>query len=318
MNSSLRSILLLGAGLIVGAVGSALFQDSTPVVAGTAEAKVVAVQKELVQARTQIAKLSAEVPKHAPTLEERSRAAAAQIYADLMAGRPVDMDAVFAQFRPVLRDLSPIFDNVRRRDERKEHSRIATHMGEAYKLTPQNQEALKQWLGERAIQDAEAFRKIAFSDSSSFEDFIRASKYERPDRSLDQFMERTLSGQAKERFINDRLRERAARVENLANTRVNRINDAVQLDPTQEDKIFAIMARSSPDYDARMKMDGLGAYVADVKPGQYREAAIRSVLRPNQVTQYDAYRQRRYDEANREAAEIGLRLPKNWDLYEDW
>lgn len=275
-------------------------------------------ERNLVQAKTQITKLQSQVVKQEPTVEDRSRAAAAQIFADLKAGRPVDMDRVFAHFRPVLRDLSPLFDNMRRRDERREHARIATHMGEAYQLSPAKQEALKEWLAERSIQDAETFRQIVYSNNSTFADFVNASKYRKPEAGLDEFMERTLTGPTRDKFINDRLREKATRIESMANSRVDRLNDVVQLTPAQEDQVFAIMARSSPEYDARMKMDGLGTDVRKVPTGRDRETAIRGLLNQDQLARYNTWRQRRLDEANKEAAEIGLRLPSNWDLYEDW
>ena len=317
MNSYLRVLIALGAGLFIGVVASTLFIDSLPPAEGTAQAQVYQLKREIVRSKSQIASLEARLPKREPTLEERSRETTARIFDDLKNGRPVDLNVLYGHVRPVLRDLSPLFNNMRRREERKEHARIAAHMGEAYQLNTAQQEALKQWLGERAIQDGEAFRATVYGENATFEDFIRASKYQRPDNALDEFMERTLTGTTKERFVSDRLRERAQRVENVANNRVNLVSAAVQLDPAQQDRVFAIMARSSPEFDPRMKFDGLGSDISTIRPGSDREQAIRNVLRPDQLTRYNAYRQKQWEEASREATEIGLSLPKNWDLFDD-
>jgi hypothetical protein len=51
-------------------------------------------------------------------------------------------------------------------------------------------------------------------------------------------------------------------------------------------------------------------------PGRSREQAILEVLRPDQRTRFEAYRQRQRSEAEREFREMGLNLPADWDFFE--
>lgn len=311
-----RLLLALAAGLAIGSVGAVLFQDSLPPPPGTAEAKADALKGELNRAKTKIARLEAQVPKAEASTTDKARNGVAEILDDVKHGRPVDANAVFQHAKPVLRDLAPLFDAMRRKEQRREFDRIATHMGEAYHLNETQKAALKNWLGERAAQDAERFNAMAFADSTTLEDMARAARYQRPDRALDEFMDRTLTGDARQRYDGDRLRERAQSVENLANNRVNRLNEVVQLDSSQQDRVFSIMARSSPDFDPSMKLDGIGPTTTTITPGQDREQAILNVLRPDQRQRYEAYRQTQREEAEKEANESGFRLPQHWDLFE--
>jgi hypothetical protein len=148
---------------------------------------------------------------------------------------------------------------------------------------------------------------------------MKAAKYQKPKKNLDDFMESTLTGTEKQRYITDRNVERANTIENDANNRLNRLHQAVPLDEAQQDQVFAIMARSSPDFDPNTKLDiPLGNDMRSIRPGADREAAIRGVLRPEQVRQYEAYRQRQRETAMREAAEMGLQLPADWDVWGEW
>ncbi len=314
---NIRLPLALAAGLVIGAVGAVLFQQSLPPPPGTAEAKADALQGELGRARTKIARLEAQIPKTEPSTTDKARSGVAGILDDVKHGRPVDANAVFQHAKPVLRDLTPLFDAMRRKEQRREFDRIAAHMGEAYQLNEAQRTALKNWLGERAAQDAERFNTMAFADNTTLEDLAKASRYQRPDKALDEFMDHTLTGPALQRYDGDRLRERAQSVENAANNRVNRLNSVVELDSSQQDRVFSIMARSSPDFDPSMKLDGISPSSTSISPGQDREQAILNVLRPDQRQRYEAYRQKQREEAEQEANEVGLKLPQRWDLFEN-
>ena len=313
---NVRLLLAMAAGLVIGSVGAVLFQDSLPPPPGTAEAKADALKGELSRAKTMIARLEAQVPKTEPSTTDKARSGVAEILDDIKRGRPVDANAVFNHTKPVLRDLSPVFNLMRRREQLREFDRISSHMAEAYQLNEAQRNALKNWLGERATQDAERFNAVAFADNTTLEDLAKLQRYQRPNQALDEFMDRTLTGDTLQRYDGDRLRERAQNVENLANNRVNRLNSVVQLDSSQQDRVFSIMARSSPDFDARMNLDGIGPTTTTISPGQDREQAILNVLRPDQRQRYEAYRQTQREEAEKEANESGFRLPAHWDLFE--
>lgn len=314
-----HSIIPLFVGLLMGGAAVALFKDSIPPVEGSAEEKSVKLESKLNRANSQIAKLQAQIPKTPVNLADAAHGSVADILDDLKNGRPVDLDRLYQRLKPALRDIAPVFDHLRRKEQKKEFARIAAHMGEAYHLDESQQNALEQWLAERAIQDAQKFNETAYGENSHLEDILKAAKYQKPKQGLDEFMERTLSGGEKQRYKADRLVERTTELENEANNRLNRLHQAVPLDEKQQDQVFAIMVRSSPDFNPSTKLSiPLGNDVRSITPGQDREQAILNVMRPDQRVQYETYRQRQRVEAQSEATEMGIKLPANWDLFEQW
>ena len=102
-----------------------------------------------------------------------------------------------------------------------------------------------------------------------------------------------------------------------AERRVSRLNSVVNLDDAQQDQVFALMARSSPNFDPSMQLEGLAGGQTTISPGQSRDEAIMKVLRPDQRHQYEEHRIARRAEATREMEEVGLKLPDNWDTFGD-
>lgn len=311
-----RVLLAALGGLVFGAIGSALFIDSTPPEKDSPEARAEKLKSELTRTQSRIAWLETQVPKKEETLANHARSGVARILEDLKQGRPVDADEVYKQMKPLMRDLAPLFDHLRRKSQRQEFARLAAHMAEAYQLTEPQQRALEQWLGERAIKDSEAFAALAYGDKATFESLIEATRYQRPKSGLDEFMESTLTGPARERYHADRLRERASSIESHANSRVDILDAAVQLDTAQEDRLFSLFARSSPDYDPAMQLGNITADGGRLPAGRSREQAILDVLRPDQRTRFQTYRQRQRSEAEREASAMGLQLPASWDFFD--
>jgi hypothetical protein len=311
--------LALLVGLSLGGIGTYLFIDSIPPPEKSTQAVVDGLKRDLTKERTEVKRLTALIPKIEATLEEKSRDSAAAILQDLKTGRTVDVNRVYKQVRPVMRDISPIFDHLRRNEMKRDHARLATHMAEAYRLTEAQKKALEQWLGEEALRQQEAFNALVYSDSSTFEDFVRASRYQREDKGLDEFMERTLRGPELEKFRTDRLTERAHSMENRANHQVDQITSAVGLTEAQGDQLFGVMVRSSADYDARMKLQNVGSDKRPLTSASERDLAIRGLLRPDQWQRFDSYRAQRRAVAERELREMGLSLPSGWDfLDENW
>jgi hypothetical protein len=313
---NVRVLLAALGGLLFGAVGAVLFMDSAPPEKGSPEARADKLQSELTRAQSRIALLESQVPKQELSLGDHARAGMARILDDLKHGRPVNAEEVYQQMKPLMRDLAPVFDHLRRKAQRQEFARLAAHMAEAYQLTEPQQQALEQWLGERAIKEAEAFHALAYGDNATFETLIAATRYQRPKAALDEFMLNTLKGPERERYRTDRLRERASSIESHANSRVDLLDAAVQLDTAQEDRLFSLFARSSPEYDPAMQIGNITADGGQLSPGVSRQQAIMNLLRPDQRVKFEAYRQRQRAEAEREAAEMGLKLPPNWDFFD--
>ena len=225
------------------------------------------------------------------------------------------MNNIFDALKPIMRDLSPIFDKMRRRDERRQFESIAGELSRKYNLTPEQQASLKAWLKQRADANAALFQSVAFADGTRFEDLIKASRNLRPDDGIDSFMEGQLKSPTLETFRRDRLTQRAERVQHEADGKVQRLNNIVTLDDTQQDQVFSIMARSSRDFDPQMQLEGV-ATDAPPTSADTRNDDIRNVLRPDQQATYDNWHAEQRARSEEEAAELGLKLPEGWNAID--
>jgi hypothetical protein len=80
--------------------------------------------------------------------------------------------------------------------------------------------------------------------------------------------------------------------------------------------VFGIMARSSPDYDSSITLNGALGPIGATPGGDPHEAML-TVLTPDQRVRYDAERQRRRTQAAKDMAAVGLTLPHNWEFLDE-
>ena len=322
---SLRSLIPLVIGLAVGGVGAILFQESMPGAEGSPKELAAKLESELKQAQNKIAALEAEdVPSrnargllerkkgNQPTLSDGLRSLAERV----RAGQPVSPEDIFRATKPLTRDLSPLFDRMRVRSERKMVESMSGELARKYNLTPAQQTALNGWFAKKSDERAKQFSELINADNSRFVDVMRMMQDMRPDEGIDPFMETVLTGEKLAAFKTERINERATRVQNEADAKVKRLNSIVPLSNAQRDQVFGIMARNSRDYDPAMVFEGETGQI-NAAPAGDRNAAILSVLTPDQRVAYEGERTRRRDEAAKDMAEIGLAFPPEWDMIED-
>ncbi|MGA0853472.1 MAG: hypothetical protein ACO3RK_01510 [Luteolibacter sp.] len=313
---SLRPLIPLAIGLALGGAGATLYRNSMPAAAGTPEERAQKLESDLKRANIRIAALEGSMPesRRRPTLTVTDRLR--DLGQNIRDGRPVSPDDIFRACQPLLRDLAPLFDRMRvRNGQRTIDSRVG-EMARKYNLNAAQQESLKKWFRQKAEDDAKAWTALVTQEGTRIEDMMRASRDARPDEGLDRFMETILSGQDLAKFKTERINEKAQRVQQYADMKVERLNKIVSLDAEQTDKVFGIMARSSKDYDPALRIEGTdGRALSSV--GDSREAML-SVLRPDQRAAYDAEQQRRRDEASKDLEAIGLKLPADWDPLDDF
>lgn len=315
--SSFRAPLFIVAGLAIGITGTILYKESVPPPAGSVEARNAELERELTKTKVALAAAEARPPRPEPTTREKFAAGARTIMEDLKAGRTVDMNEVFRAAKPMLRDFSPLFERIQRRDMFKRNEFRLADLTRKYHLNPAQQEALRAWQKAKTEEQIAAIRAHNESETSTFEDMVKSGNRIRPDDGLDNFMGSTLTGEDLAKFKSDRLNEKVERVQEEADRRVSRLNSMVTLDEQQQDQVFSLMARSSPDFDPGMKFEGLGDDSSQLSPGQSRDEAILQILRPEQREQYDQQRRERQAAAQREFDDLGLKLPDNWDMLGD-
>ncbi len=312
--SSLRSFVPLVIGLAVGGIGVTLFSDSLPGREGTPEARARQLEVELEKAEKRLAAFEGKSGRRsARTVGDGMR----DIGEDFLEGRPVTPDDILRATQPVLRNLAPILDRLRVREQTRMTDSMSGELARKYELTGAQQEALKGWFAANAEKQAKAWSDLIGRDGVTLEDLAQESRNVRVDDGLDEFMAATLGGDKLAAFKTERMAERAERVQQEADMKVERLDSMVELDDAQRDQVFGIMARGSRDYDPGMKLDGSGGEIGITPTGDVQQAML-SVLRPDQREAYEAERQKRRDDATREMEALGLSLPPEWDLLDDF
>lgn len=313
---TIRPLIPLAIGLAVGGVGATLFLQSMPGREGSSEERANQMEVELKRAQNRVVALEAADPHARRRLGRTFADGTRNIAEDIREGRPVSPDDLFRASQPLLRDLAPLFDRMRLKQQQQMVDRMSGELARKYDLTPQQQDALKQWFGQKAQEDAKRWSDLVAQDGTRIQDLMRASRDVRPDAGLDAFMAKTLSGDKLTDFQTARMAERAARVQQDADMRVQRLDTIVKLDEAQRDQVFGIMARGSRDYDPSMKLEGVGGDIGATPAGN-RQDAMLAVLKPEQRALYQSELQRRRDEAAKNMQGIGLTLPPDWDMFHD-
>jgi len=311
---SLRSIVPLVIGLAVGGLGVGLFQHSRPGEAGSLEKQIQHLESELQQARTRIAALEETRPRAArspaQTAYDRGRAIAQR----LRDGIPVSSDDLFRAAQPLLRDMSPLLERIVGQKFKRQSNSLMGELARKYDLNPNQQDTLQKWFSEKSRVEQKKWNDLISSDNTTYLQLVKSMRNDRTDEGLDAVMEGLLQGPQLEAFKAERLEERAQRVQFYADMQVQRINEIVRLDPAQTDRLFGIMAQSSPDYDSSIRLEGVTGEIAPAN--LHPRDALKSVLRPDQLAKYEDDRDRRLLEASREMNELGVQLPADWDEFE--
>jgi len=269
-----------------------------------------ALEKELAGARGTIASLESRLAQAKAGGAETLAAAPAP------ADGPADLNDMFEQAKPLLQSLTPLLDHARRRGTKAMAERRVAELTEKYTLTAEQQEAVKKWFEEKSEKEAEKGKEVMNRPGAGLQDMMALGRGQRAEDGLDEFMAGTLSPEQLGPYQTDRLQERAGRVEQEATRRVTQLDKVVTLDDAQQDQVFAIMARSSPDYDPAMQLEGLGTDAGPLAEGDSRDQAILAVLRPEQQERYEADRQRRQAEAAQRFEAMGIKPPAGLGLPE--
>jgi hypothetical protein len=311
---SLRSVLPLVIGLAVGGLGVGLFQHSRPGEEGSPEKQIQHLESELQQARTRIAALEETRPRAARSPAQTAYDRGREIAQRLREGRTVSSDDLFRAAQPLLRDLSPLFERIAEQKFKQQADSLIGELARKYDLNPNQQDTLQKWFSEKSRADRKKWNDLISSDDTTYLQLVKSMRNDRTDEGLDPVMEGLLQGPQLEAFKAERLEERAQRVQQFADRQVQRINNIVRLDPAQTDRLFGIMAQSSPDYDASIRLEGSTGEIAPAN--MHPRDALKSVLRPDQLAIYEEDRQRRSAEVLREMNELGVQLPADWDELE--
>jgi len=313
--SSLRTAVPLLIGLAIGGVGASLFVRSLPGAEGSPEERVSKLEVELKNAHNEIAALRDTGPRRGQKAGSEFSDKARKIVRDIKDGKNINPDDLYGAMKPYFRDFSPVFSRMRAHQEKRWVESKVGELSRKYNLTPDQQEKVSTWMKQKAEDDANRWAELLGGHDTTMEDLAREDMNRRRDDGLDKVMEGMLSGEKLTDFKTTRMTERADRVQQHADFRVQRLSSIVELDDTQRDQAFGIFARNSPDYDPAMKLEGIGGDIGSTPGGNSQEAML-AILRPDQQEAYKTARERRHAEAEKEANEMGFTLPSNWDVLD--
>lgn len=313
---TLRPLLPLAIGLAIGGIGATLFEQSMPGDPGSPKERAELLEVQLKAAENRVLALEAEDPNGRRRPGSTFRDRASRIAEDLREGRNVSPDDVFRAFQPVMRDLAPLFDRMRLKQEKDEIENRVGNYAREYDLTSAQQESLRKWFSAKAEENAAAYSKLVQQEGTQLRDVMKFTMESTTNEGLDDFMAKTLTGEKLSKYQTERMAERSKNVQNDADGRVERLNGIVTLDDAQRDAVFGIAARDSKDYDPAMGIEGADGTAIGQTSGGTSEEAMLSVLRPDQRKAYEAEKVRRREEVRKEMESFGLTMPQDWDILD--
>jgi hypothetical protein len=296
-----------------------MFSDSLPGAKDSPEERANKLELELKKARDKIAEYQAldSQGQNRFTDPRKTLADGARSLTDkIRAGQHISPEDIFRASKPLMRDLSPLFDRMRVREQRRRIDALAGEFTRKYDLNPEQQKALAAWFEKRSNEEAKRWADMLGRDDVRLEDMMKASRDVRPDDGVDKFMEGVLSGEKLASFKADRLNEKAYRLQQETDMKVQRMDSIVKLSDAQRDQMFGVIARNSRDYDPAMVLEGAGGQI-NAQPSANGREAMLSILTPDQRATYDAERRRRYEEAEKDMNAVGMTMPPNWEMLDE-
>lgn len=315
MSSSLRSTALVAAGILLGSAAAVLLQQSLIGPEGSPEQRAARLEVELRKANNRIAALEGADPRGRRRDTKSLKDGLADIRDKLQDGGSVTPDDLFRLSQPWMRDLAPLFERMRVREENRQIEGRIGELARKHDLSPAQQAALRKWFEAKSEENARNWTRLVTQEGTRLEDLMKASREVRADDGLDTFMAGTLQGEKLAKFQAERLEEKAGRVQQHADLRTQRLDGIVTLDDAQRDQVFGIMARSSPDYDPALRLEGGAGEIAAAPAGDRRQAVL-AILRPDQRAALQSEMDRRRVQAAKDMEAIGLSLPEDWDPME--
>ena len=141
-------------GLGVGIAGTFLFMQSLPPEEGSTKERAEIAEAALRKSEARVAEFQAETGSTRGGPGSSFADQARSIGEDIRDGNPVDLDRVFQTVKPWLRDLAPIFDRIRVRDQKRLFDTKAGQLARKYEFTEYQQHTLKIWLDQKAEENS--------------------------------------------------------------------------------------------------------------------------------------------------------------------
>jgi len=293
-----KSLLVLLAGIVLGAGGVFLWVHARDVRADADAAAATALQeREMEKLRRQLA-------------GERDAAAGlrrqlADSGADQRPLEPnqIDLQRLLNDARPLMKSLAIMFDGERKKMTERMIRGLAERLAEEMGLT---EEQTADLIAHFMKLDEENFAKImAMLDKPmTILDVFSAMKDMNPSKNMDEYVAAKLTPDQKLAWENRKLETKAQQIERTANWQLRRM-ERLNLDETQKDQVFDILVKTNPQYDASLAVEGLSEEAGIFEAGKSQEDAIAAVLREEQLAEYKEIQERQQNERKRWSDALG-------------
>ncbi|MFT6862473.1 MAG: hypothetical protein ACJAVK_001031 [Akkermansiaceae bacterium] len=304
-----KQALGLIIGIIVGVAGGIMFTKSQRPEPDSLEDRLELAEQQAERAERQLRALR----KYA---ERSERGEFRRLVRDLKDGKEVSFDDLLGTAKPWMRQISPVMERVRKVNEANWAESRVSEWTREYDLNDAEKEELKAYFLGQSEANAEKITGVIESDESGFVEFVQATNNDWRDfEGASDLMEGFLEGEELAAFQNERLDKRVDAVQDEADRKLGRLDGVVGLDDGQQEELFRVMVRGSEDYRPEVNPEDYAGDASQLDQAA-RDAAIDSVLRPEQRATLNEYRAEQAREIEEQWRKYQLAPPKNFDLLE--
>lgn len=310
---SVKGVLLMIVGVVLGAFGAGLFVKTLPPEEGSMQEQLDQLEFDYDALQRRYAAVSGDIERRKDGTGDRMRS----VMGKILAGETVDPNEIAHAMKPLMRDISPLMSRISEIEAQDWADSKAGAFLRKYNL-PKGKKAAVQAAFERAkIEDAERVRSVLQDERSTFTEIAKAMDNRQLELTdLSSELGNVLSGEQLKEYQDDLKARRVDYVQDDANRYLSRLDDIVGLTPTQHEDAFYLMVRSSPDYRAEMDVGGL---TGERRPLNHRDRnnQLQRILTPEQEAQWQRTQMERFEKAEREFGRVGMSVPDGWDLLDN-
>ncbi len=163
---------------------------------------------------------------------------------------------------------------------------------EQFDLTDAQVASLNQKLTAMVKESTKDFQSQLDDESKSFQEIMESQGqfWQANEEKIDAMFKEELNEDQFAQYKEVQLTEKTKRVQRSADRELTRMDEDLELSPAQEDQVFAILVRESPEYDSAMTIEGVETGLPAEATGTdvTKDDAIRAVLTPEQAETYNA------------------------------
>lgn len=312
----IKSIVLLVVGLIVGCIGGFMFHGSLPPETPLEE-QIATLQKEKAEAELLIKELENQEDLITRSPENAASQKARLIIDRIRRGETVGLEEFFSAYQPFLEDSAPLFGLLRNLGELERFDYSLGQLTRKYDLTDAERTKLERWMERKSRKNRRAFDAALNNPNATIFDFLNAfSNQNQYDEGIEEPLRDILDRDEFSEFRNQRLEERATRVQREADGKLKRLEKYVDLRPEQQDSLFVVFAQSSRHYSRDLEFEGIDPNIASREPTVFSYDSVYEVLDPKQTDQLRNAQDRERASADRRLGMIGLEVGPDWDMLQ--